>query len=263
VEEEAMNGNDASGLPTGTLRISDEARSLLGGVSTATLCTQLRKRGYRSNYFMSDVEPQRPEMRMVGQAVTLRYIPARDDLEPTGDYDNQTNKQRLAIETVGPGDVLVIDARGETGAAVLGNILAARIKARGAAGIVTDGAFRDAPVIRTLDIPTYARGQNANLSNQAHFPSEINVPIACGDVAVVPGDVIVGDAEGVIVIPVAIADEVARDAAAQESREAFIFEKVQGGSSIVGVYPPNEQTLREYEQAMASANNSAVEGGRS
>ena len=102
-----MNGNNASGLPVGTPRISDEARSLLGGVSTATLCTQLRKRGYRSNYFMSDVESQRPELRMVGQAVTLRYIPARDDLEPTGDYDNQTNKQRLAIETVGPGDVLV------------------------------------------------------------------------------------------------------------------------------------------------------------
>jgi regulator of RNase E activity RraA len=212
---------------------------------------------------MRDVMPQLPDLRMVGQAVTLRYIPARDDLEPTGDYDNRTNIQRIAVETVGPGDVLVIDARGATSAAVLGNILAARIAARGAAGIVTDGAFRDAPVIRTLDIPTFARGQNANLSNQTHFPSEINVPIACGDVAVIPGDVIVGDAEGVVVVPAAIAEELARDAAAQESREAFIFEKVQAGSSIVGVYPPNEETLREYEQAMAKARDSAGDNSRS
>ncbi len=244
-----MTRNDGSALPDGTPRISDETRTLLGGVSTATLCTQLRKRGFRSNYFLRDVAPQRPDLRMVGQAVTLRYIPARDDLEPTGDYDNQTNIQRIAVEMVGPGDVLVVDARGETSAAVLGNILAARIAARGAAGIVTDGAFRDAPVIRSLDFPTYARGQNANLSNQLHFPSEINVPIACGGVAVVPGDVIVGDAEGVIVIPVAVADDIARDAAEQESRESFIFEKVKAGSSIVGVYPPNEETLREYERA--------------
>ncbi len=246
-----MTRNDGSGLPAETPRISEETRTLLGGVSTATLCTQLRKRGYRSNFFMRDVAPQRPDLRMVGQAFTLRYIPARDDLEPTGDYDNQTNIQRIAVETVGPGDVLVIDARGETSAAVLGNILAARIASRGAAGIVTDGAFRDAPVIRSLEFPTYARGQSANLSNQIHFPSEINVPVACGGVAVVPGDVIVGDAEGVVVVPVAIADEVARDAAEQESREAFIFEKVKAGSSIVGVYPPNEQTMREYEEAKA------------
>lgn len=246
-----MTRNDGSGLPAEAPRISEETRTLLGGVSTATLCTQLRKRGYRSNFFMRDVAPQRPDLRMVGQAFTLRYIPARDDLEPTGDYDNQTNIQRIAVETVGPGDVLVIDARGETSAAVLGNILAARIASRGAAGIVTDGAFRDAPVIRSLEFPTYARGQSANLSNQIHFPSEINVPVACGGVAVVPGDVIVGDAEGVVVVPVAIADEVARDAAEQESREAFIFEKVKAGSSIVGVYPPNEQTMREYEEAKA------------
>lgn len=246
-----MTRNDGSGLPAEAPRISEETRTLLGGVSTATLCTQLRKRGYRSNFFMRDVAPQRPDLRMVGQAFTLRYIPARDDLEPTGDYDNQTNIQRIAVETVGPGDVLVIDARGETSAAVLGNILAARIASRGAAGIVTDGAFRDAPVIRSLEFPTYARGQSANLSNQIHFPSEINVPVACGGVALVPGDVIVGDAEGVVVVPVAIADEVARDAAEQESREAFIFEKVKAGSSIVGVYPPNEQTMREYEEAKA------------
>jgi regulator of RNase E activity RraA len=229
-------------------RVGDETLRALRGVSTATLCTQLRQRGFR-NLFMHDVAPLRPDLRLVGEAVTLRYIPVREDLDTTGDFDNRTNQQRLAVELIGPGDVLVIDARGDTRAAVLGNILAARIAARGAAGIVTDGAFRDSPTIKTIDLATYARGQNANLSNVIHHPSEINVPIACGGVAVLPGDVIVGDAEGIIVIPRALADEVARDAAAQEEREAFIFNKVRAGSSIVGVYPPNEQTLREYEQA--------------
>ena len=237
-----------SGFP----RVGEETLRLMQGVSTATLCSQLRKRGFRSSLFMHAVAPLRPDLRLAGQAVTLRYIPLREDLEPTGAYDNLTNKQRIAVEMVGPGDVLVIDARGNTGAAVLGNILAARIEARGAAGIVTDGAFRDAPAIRTLDLPTYARGQNANLSNHVHFPSEINVPIACGGVAVLPGDVIVGDAEGIIVIPLALADDIARDSAAQEDLEAFILEQVRSGRSIVGVYPPNEQTLGEYERTRAN-----------
>ncbi len=229
-------------------RITAETLALLQRVSTATLSTQLRKRGFRS-LFMHNVGPLRPDLRLVGQAVTLRYIPVREDLDTTGDFDNLSNKQRLVVEMVGPGDVLVIDARGDTRAAVLGNILAARIGSRGAAGIVTDGAFRDSPTIKTITLPTYAGGQNANLSNLIHFPSEINVPIACGGVAVLPGDVIVGDAEGIIVIPQAIAAEVARDATEQERCEAFLFAKVQAGNSIVGVYPPNEQTLREYERA--------------
>ncbi len=224
-----------------TGRVTGDTLELLRGVSTATLCTQLRKRGFRS-LFMHNVGPLRPDLRLVGQAVTLRYIPVREDLDMTGDFDNRSNKQRLAVELVGPGDVLVIDARG-------------------AAGIVTDEAFRDSPTIKTIDLPTYAGGQNANLSNLIHFPSEINVPIACGGVAVLPGDVIVGDAEGIIVIPLALADEVARDDAAQEDCESFIFDKVRAGSSIVGVYPPNEQTLREYEQARGSANGTTGTNG--
>jgi regulator of RNase E activity RraA len=233
--------------------IDNATLDLLTSVSTATLCTQMRKRGFRTSLFMHDVAPVRPDARMAGQAVTLRYIPAREDLEPTGDYDNQTNRQRIAVESVGPGDVLVIDARGETGAAVLGNILAERIAARGAAGIVTDGAFRDTPSIRDLDFPTYARGQNANLSNHLHYPSEINVPIACGGVAVMPGDIIVGDGEGVIVIPRALAADVARDAAAQEDLEAFIQERIRAGSSIRGVYPPGPETMAEYERSRAGS----------
>jgi len=189
----------------------------------------------------------RPDLRLVGQAFTLRYIPMREDLEPTGEFDNLTNKQRLAVESVGPGDVLVIDARGDTRAGVLGSILAARLRARGAAGIVTDGAFRDTPEICDLGIPAYARAQNANLSISVHHPAEIGVPIGCGGVAVLPGDVIVGDGEGVIVVPRSIADEVARVANEQEQLEAFIFRMIAAGSSIRSVYPPDQATIAEYE----------------
>jgi regulator of RNase E activity RraA len=227
-------------------RVAGEVLERLRAVSTATLSTQLYRRGFR-NLFMHGVAPLRPDSRMAGQAFTLRYIPLREDLEASGEFNNLTNKQRIAVESVGPGDVLVIDARGDTRAGTLGNILAARIKARGAAGIVTDGAYRDTPSIRAIELPTYARGQSPNLSLTIHHPSEINVPIACGGVAVLPGDVIVGDGEGVIVIPRALAEEVAEAAFEQEQREEFIYSKVEAGCSIVGVYPPNDETLREYE----------------
>lgn len=228
-------------------RVAPEILEVLRGVSTATLSSQLNRRGYQQ-LFMQDVRPLRPDLRLAGQAVTLRYIPAREDLERSQEFNNLTNKQRIAVESVGPGDVLVIDARGDTRAGSLGNILATRIKARGAAGIVTDGAFRDTPAIQAIELPTYARGQHPNISFTIHHPVEINGPIGCGGVAVLPGDVIVGDGEGVIVIPRAIAEEVARDAAEQERKEAFILSKVEGGSSIVGVYPPDQETLREYEE---------------
>jgi regulator of RNase E activity RraA len=227
-------------------RVAPEVLAMLRQVSTATLSSQLNRRGFKQ-LFLQDVAPLRPDLRMAGQAFTLRYIPAREDLERGGDFDNLTNKQRIAVESVGPGDVLVIEARGDTRAGSLGNILATRIKQRGAAGIVTDGAFRDTPAIQAIDLPTYARGRHPNISFTIHHPVAINVPIGCGGVAVLPGDVVVGDAEGVIVVPRAIAEEVARDALEQERKEAFILTKIEAGSSIIGVYPPSEATLREYE----------------
>jgi regulator of RNase E activity RraA len=227
-------------------RVAPDILEALKQVSTATLSGQLNRRGFKQ-LFMQDVRPLRPDLRMAGQALTLRYIPAREDLEHAQDFDNLTNKQRIAVESVGPGDVLVIEARGDARAGSLGNILATRIQQRGAAGVVTDGAFRDTPSIQAIDLPTYARGQHPNISFTIHHPVAINVPIGCGGIAVLPGDVIVGDAEGVIVIPRAIAEEVARDAVEQERKEAFILTKIESGSSIVGVYPPNADTLREFE----------------
>src|ERR1700737_2970265 len=196
---------------------------------------------------MQSVCPLRPDLRLVGQAFTLRYIPAREDLDPPGETDNRTSKQRIAVESVGPGDVLVIDARGGVRAATLGDILAARITQRGAAGIVTDGAFRDTPSIRELDLPTYAQGQNPYASTRVHHPQDINVPIGCGGVAVLPGDLIGGDGGGVVVIPRAVAEEVVQAAFEQDEREKFIMSKIQSGASILGVSPPDASSLGEYE----------------
>jgi regulator of RNase E activity RraA len=239
-------------VSTASDRVAPALLDLARRISTATLTSQLQKRGF-ANTFMQGVLPLRPELRLAGQAFTLRNIPAREDLEPPGETDNRTSKQRLAVESVGPGEVLVIDARGDARAATLGDILAARIMHRGAAGIVTDGAFRDTPSIRELDLATYAQGQSPYVSTRIHHPQDINVPIGCGGVAVLPGDLIVGDGEGVVVVPRAIAEEVVQAAFEQDEREKFIMSKVQAGASILGVYPPDADTLREYEAWKARA----------
>jgi regulator of RNase E activity RraA len=232
---------------TNEQRLSTETADLLKKASTATISSVLRKNGF-DGMFLEGLLPCRPEMQMIGQAFTLRFVPTRPDLDPTGEFDNTTNKQRIAVESVGPGDVLVIEARGDTRAGTLGDILATRIWKRGAAGIVSDGAFRDTPGVAEIDMPTYSKAQNPNLSSAIHHPIEINGPIVCAGVTVLPGDVLVGDAEGVIVIPFDLAHDVATAAAEQEEKEEFIIGKIREGSSILGVYPPNEATLAEFEQ---------------
>lgn len=228
-----------------THRISGEAKEKLRSVSTATLTSQLQKHGLR-NTFLAGLTPLRPDLHMVGYAFTLRYIPAREDLADER-YDNSKNVQRLAVEAVGPEDVLIVDARGEVDAASLGHILGTRITQRGAAGFVTDGALRDTPGFRSLELPTYIRAAHATTSFVVHHPVDMQVPIGCAGVAVTPGDVVVGDAEGVVIIPAHLAEEVARGSYEQEIREAFFLEKVGGGASIVGVYPPSDETLAEFE----------------
>jgi regulator of RNase E activity RraA len=227
-------------------RVSSETLERLKNASIATVSSLLNRRGFQQMY-MIGVKPIRPDLRMAGQAFTLRYIPSRTDLERTGEFDNRTNKQRIAVESVGPGDVLVIDARRDIRAGSLGNILATRVKHRGAAGIVTDGSFRDTPAFADIDLPTYATGQSPDISFTIHHPVDINVPISCAGVAVLPGDVIVGDAEGVIVVPRQLADEVAAEAVELEQKEEFLLTKIESGRSIHGVYPPDGETLREFE----------------
>ena len=214
--------------------------------STATLTSVLKKQGL-NNTFMHDVAPLAPGMEMAGPAFTLRYIPAREDLD-TGEVDNLTDVQRIGIERIGRGEILVIDARGDTRAGTMGDILATRIQVRGGAGIVTDGAFRDAPAIAGSGLAAYAAAKNAHTNKTIHYPSEIQVPIGCGGVAVFPGDIVVGDGEGVVVVPAHLAERVAREAMEQEEREEFIREKIRAGASLVGTYPPDEKTMAEFAE---------------
>ena len=165
----------------------------------------------------------------------MRYLPVREDVVEADTRD--LNAQKAAIESISPGEVLVIDARSEPGAGTIGDILALRAMRRGAAGIVTDGGLRDSPAVGALDIPTYYRAPHASVLGLLHYPSETNVPVSCGGVLVLPGDVIVGDAEGVVVVPAQLAEEVARDATEQELVEQFAFERVDAGESTRGLFP--------------------------
>jgi regulator of RNase E activity RraA len=239
--------------------MSAAAKDALSSVSTATLTSQLLKRGFR-NTFMAGLMPHRPDLRMVGRAFTLRYAPAREDRAGFQvDYDNTTNVQRLAVEAIGEGQVLVIDARQDVRSASFGEILATRISVRGAAGLVTDGCLRDAPAFQKIEIPSYSRGAHATTSSVLHFPVEMNVTIGCAGVLVEPYDVIVGDAEGVVVIPREIANEVAEGAIEQETLEAFSLERVRNGESIVDVYPLAPHRRAEYQAWLAERR---AEGGK-
>ena len=225
-------------------KFSAPTRDKLKTVSTATLTTCLFKRGLR-NQFLQDVHPLNPAAGpMVGEAYTLRTIPAREDLNPITVFQDRSHPQRKAVEECPPGAVLIIDSRKDARAASAGGILVTRLMKRGVAGIVTDGGFRDSPEIAGLAIPAYHQRPSAPTNITRHQAIEINVPIGCGDVPVFPGDVVVGDAEGVVVIPAAIADEVAAEAVEMTVFEDFVTEQVQQGRSILGLYPATEERTR-------------------
>jgi regulator of RNase E activity RraA len=227
-----------------------QSRDLLTKVSTATLATALFKLGFR-NVFLQDVGLLNPGApRMVGEAYTLRYIPAREDLDHIGVFENRSHPQRKAVEEIPPGHVMVIDSRKDRRAASAGAILITRMKMRGVAGVVTDGGFRDTPDIARLDFPVYCVAPSAPTNLIHHHAVDINVPIACADVAVYPGDIIVGDAEGVVVIPRHVADKVAEEAARMTLFEDWVETRVRNGASTFGLYPPDAETRAEFEAEM-------------
>jgi regulator of RNase E activity RraA len=224
--------------------VNPATREQLMKVSTATLCTALFKRGLR-NQFIQDVRPLNPGLpNMVGEAFTLRYMPAREDLNPINVFLDRNHPQRQAVEQCPEGAVLVIDSRKDARAASAGGILVTRLMKRGTAGVVTDGGFRDSPDIAKLGFAAYHSRPSAPTNLTLHQAIDINVPIGCGDAPVFPGDVIVGDAEGVIVIPAHIADEIAAEATEMTAFEDFVQEKVLEGRSILGLYPPTDEQSR-------------------
>ena len=228
-------------------KLKDSTRDKLKTVSVATLTTALFKRGLR-NQFIQDVHPLNPlGGNMVGEAYTLRYIPAREDLNPITVFKDREHPQRKAVEECPAGAVMVIDSRKDARAASAGSILVTRMMKRGVAGIVTDGGFRDAHEIGKLAIAAYHHRPASPTNLTLHQAIDINVPIACGDAPVFPGDVIVGDGEGVVVLPEHLADELADEAFDMTAFEDFVTEEVLKGRSIVGLYPATDEcTLGEF-----------------
>ena len=227
--------------------LSSYSREALKKISTATLTTVLFKRGLRNVFIQGIFLLNRDAPRMVGEAFTLRYIPAREDVDQLGAFEGRGHAQREAIEACPPGHVLVMDARRDATAATGGDILMTRLMVRGVSGVVTDGGLRDSPTIEKLDWPAYCGARSAPLNLVRHHAVESQVPIGCGGVAVYPGDVVVGDAEGVVVIPAKMSEEVAKEAEAQTEFEDWVEAKVKEGRSIFGLYPPNAETKAEFE----------------
>lgn len=226
--------------------LSPEILEQLASVSTATLSMQLLKRGIRNASMIGPRPLDRSRPRVAGQAYTLRFLPLREDLSTLESYA-KPGSIRQAIEAMPPGRFVVIDARGEQGAATLGDILTARLKARGAVAVASDGPMRDVAEIRKLDFTLFSSGAVAPPSIARLCFAGWQESIGCGGVTVIPGDVLVGDEDGVVVVPLALAEEVARDAVEQERFERFAQMKIKAGASVEGLYPPNEATLAAYQ----------------
>ncbi|NHT16098.1 fumarylacetoacetate hydrolase family protein [Cellulomonas sp. IC4_254] len=240
---EAWGSREAAGLPPAGLTPALRAKLLRTPV--AALSAQLRRRGL-DDVTVDGVRPLRPGARFAGTARTLRLVPNREDLfeRHGGGY----NAQKRVFDTLAEGEVLVVDARGETGAATLGDVLAIRARARGAAAIVTDGGVRDADGVAAVGIPVFAAGTHPAVLGRRHVPWEADVTVACGGTTVQPGDVVVGDADGVLVLPPALAEEVVDAALAQEQQDAWVAEQVAAGHPLEGLFPPDEKTRARYEE---------------
>ncbi len=233
-----MTANDA---------LSQEVRKQFQETTTATICTQLFKRGLL-NQFIQGVQLLTPKAKiMVGEAFTLRNIPARADLDGPGMFNGREHPQRRAIEECPEGAVLAIDCRKDRRSGALGDILVTRLADRGVAGVVTDGGMRDVVPMEDFTIPVYAACPSPPASFHIHHAVDLQVPIACGEVAVFPGDILVGDGEGVVVVPRHLAEEVARDSVEQERMESWVLSEVKKGRSIFGLYPPDDDNKKRYE----------------
>ncbi|MFG2076352.1 fumarylacetoacetate hydrolase family protein [Nonomuraea maritima] len=244
--EEAWGSREAAGLPAAVPALSPELRAKLLRTPVAGLSQQLRKRGL-DNVSIEGVHATRPGRKLVGVARTLRFVPNREDLFHS--HGGGYNAQKRTFDTVREGEVIVIEARGERGSGTLGDVLALRALARGAAGVVTDGGVRDHTTVAAIDLPVFSQGPHPAVLGRRHVPWDADLTIACGGATVQPGDIVVGDDDGVIVIPPAIAEDVADAALAQEAEDAWIAERVASGHPLDGLFPMNAEWRKKYEAA--------------
>lgn len=215
--------------------------------STATVTTRLFARGIR-NTGIEGVRPVTPGVRMAGWAYTLRYVPSREDLDTLEVFQDPAHPQRFAVEHAPVDSVLVMDARGDMRAGTIGAILVTRLKVRGVAGVVSDGAFRDVRGIAATHFPAFARGGHPATNLTRHRAVDVDVPVGCGGVLVEPGDLVIGDDDGVVVVPRHLAEEVVQEAVEQDRLERFLMGLVADGRALPGTYPPNAETRAEYER---------------
>ena len=243
---EAWGSAEAAGLQASeSVVLTDELRAKLQRVPVAGLSQQLRKRGL-NNVTIDGVHALAAGTKLVGTARTLRFVPNREDLFAL--HGGGYNAQKRTFDAVKQGEVIVIEARGEAGSGTLGDILALRARSRGAAGVVTDGGVRDSDAVREIGIPVFTVGAHPAVLGRKHVPWDSDITIACGGATVQPGDVIVGDSDGVIVIPPALVAEVTEAALAQEEQDAWVAQQVAAGHPVDGLFPPNDEWKARYQQ---------------
>ncbi|MDY6142689.1 MAG: fumarylacetoacetate hydrolase family protein [Arcanobacterium sp.] len=244
---DAWGSREAAGLEP-EFELTPELRQRLEAVAVSTLSSQLRKRGF-GNASIDGVHPMRAGQKIVGRARTLRYVAHRPDLfkQKGGGY----NAQKRAVDSLCEGDVLVMEARGCEFAGTMGDIIALRAQARGAAGIITDGAVRDWAAVADVGLPVLAKAAHPSVLGRVHIPWEVDGTISCGGVAVQPGDVIVADDDGALVIPPSLVEELVDECERQESEEEFIAQMVQAGEKLDGLFPLNEEWREKYNEWLA------------
>jgi regulator of RNase E activity RraA len=233
-------------MPLECLPLDPAAVHALAAVSTGTITTVLLKKGLR-NVWLRGTQPLAPgQPRVVGRAFTLRFVPAREDLATPASWGSPIST-RAAIESMPAGCIAVVDAMGVTDAGIFGDILCARMKKRGVAGLVTDGVVRDVAGVLGTGLPVWCRGSAAPASVTSLTFVGWQEPIACGGVAVFPNDIIVVDQDGAALIPSALLDDVITHAVEQERLEAWIMREVEQGAVLPGLYPPNQENQARYE----------------
>ena len=243
--EDAYGSRAAAGLPENPNAISEQLREKLMQAPTAGLSAELRNRGL-NQVVIEGVFPQDPATKMVGPARTLRFVPEREDLFKS--HGGGYNAQKRAFDSLREGEVLVIEARRGAESGTLGDILALRARHLGAAGVVTDGCVRDYAAVKEIGLPVFTQGPHPAVLGRRHVPWDADIAVACGNATVVPGDIIVGDSDGVVVIPRDIAEEVADKALAKEREDEWVAEQIAAGAKLDGMFPPTGENRTAYER---------------
>ncbi len=228
-------------------QIDEKTHTLLMASSVPAIVSLLWRKGYRNTHIVGPAAINPGAVRFCGPARTVHTLPMREDILAEQAEGKRPNLQGKSVDDARPGDVLVVAMGGETRTAFMGDIMTTYLQVKGVAGVVLDGGVADAAAISAIDLPVFAMGNAATPLGSHRVVMDLDVPVACAGVTIFPGDVLVGDGNGVVAIPAALVGEIAQAAADREALEAFVLDKVRGGAPLAGTYPPNDATLKEYE----------------